>query len=258
MVQRVGLYLINKASQSKTDVDFSSISEHLAVRVSSRARRMALRVDSHARKVHLVIPPRASLRKAYEFAYAHQEWITQKIANIPTPIPFADGTILPVFDTVYRIQIVPALSRVTALSFEEGVLRVETRLENPAPRLERFLKAHATSELGLMAREKAARLGRSLKTLTVREMTSRWGSCSIDGRMALSWRLVFAPRIAADYVVAHEAAHLIHPNHGDKFWKLCEALSTDFERGKNWMKTNGPLLARYGAKASFPPENFEE
>ncbi len=258
MVQRLGLHLAKKSPRSQADVDFSNISEHLELRVSSRARRMALRVASHDRKVHLVIPQRASLRKAYEFAYAHQDWINEKIAGIPAPIPFADGVAIPVFDCVYQIQIIPALSRITTIGFETESLRIDTRLENPAPRIERFLKAHAKTELGLMAQEKAARLGRRLKTLTVRDMTSRWGSCSIDGRMALSWRLVFAPRFAADYVVAHEAAHLIHPNHSDRFWKLCEELSTDFEGGKRWMKLNGSRLARYGTTPYVPPENFEE
>jgi predicted metal-dependent hydrolase len=258
MVQRLGLHLAKKSPRSQADVDFSNISEHLELRVSARARRMALRVVSHDRKVHLVIPLRASLRKAYEFAYAHQDWINEKIAGIPAPIPFADGVAIPVFDRVYQIKIIPALSRITTIDFEAESLRVDTRLENPSPRIERFLKAHAATELGTMAREKAARLGRSLKTLTVRDMTSRWGSCSIDGRMALSWRLVFAPRIAADYVVAHEAAHLIHPNHSERFWKLCEELSTNFEGGKSWMKINGYRLSRYGTTPYFPPENFEE
>lgn len=233
-------------SQGLFSIDFSRISEHLNVRVSSRARQMALRVDSRARQVHLVLPLRASLRKAYEFAYAHQEWIQQKIAGIPAALPFTDGAILPIFDTMYEIQVIPSLSRITTIDFEEEVLRVHTSLEDPTPRIGRFLKAHAATELGIMAREKAACLGRSLKTFGVREMTSRWGSCSIDGRMALSWRLLFAPRIAADYVVAHEAAHLTHPNHSDEFWRLCEDLSINFEEGKTWMKQNGSLLARYG------------
>ena len=100
--------------------------------------------------------------------------------------------------------------------------------------------------MSLLSISKAAKLNRTLKTFGVREMKSRWGSCSLDGRMSLSWRLVFAPMDAIDYVISHEIAHLVHDDHGAKFWQLCEELSTNYSTGKNWRRRNGVNLGRYG------------
>ena len=41
--------------------------------------------------------------------------------------------------------------------------------------------------------------------------------------MSFSWRLVFAPAEVLDYLVAHEVAHLVHMNHGPRFWALADA-----------------------------------
>jgi hypothetical protein len=79
----------------------------------------------------------------------------------------------------------------------------------------------------------------------VREKKSRWGSCSSDDHLSYSWRLIFAPPAALDYVVAHEVAHLVHMNHSKAFWNLCRSLSHDFVNGQYWMKNHGHELMRY-------------
>jgi predicted metal-dependent hydrolase len=230
-----------------TPEDFSKISPHLDVRVSPRARRMALRLDPKTRRVRLVIPKRASLRKAYEFAKDHREWIDSKVFGLPHPIPFVHGEKIPLLDRTITIEVIPSSSRLTRIAFEGDRLAVSSNLDDPSPRITRFLKNHAAKELRVRADEKAARLGRRLSSFAVRDMKSRWGSCSLDGKMALSWRLIFAPEVACDYVVAHEAAHLVHPDHGQRFWALCEELSTDFSTGRDWVRDFGNELLRFGA-----------
>ena len=71
---------------------------------------------------------------------------------------------------------------------------------------------------------------------------SRWGSCTSDGKLNFSWRIMMAPKPIINYLVAHEVAHLKQMNHGPKFWKLCEELCPDMERCKDWLKRNGNAL----------------
>ena len=59
-------------------------------------------------------------------------------------------------------------------------------------------------------------------------MRSRWGSCSSEGRLNFSWRLVCAPPFALDYVAAHEVAHLKEMNHSTRFWKQVERCMPDW------------------------------
>lgn len=86
----------------------------------------------------------------------------------------------------------------------------------------------------------------STPALKIKDMKSRWGSCATSGEISLSWRLVFAPMAAIDYVIAHEVAHLVHHNHSAAFWALCRELSVDFDEGSRWMKRHGSELMVYG------------
>jgi hypothetical protein len=63
----------------------------------------------------------------------------------------------------------------------------------------------------------------------------------------LSWRLIFAPYEAMDYVIAHEVAHLKYMDHSDRFWDLCADLSENYEAGRTWMRKHGQSLMAFGA-----------
>ncbi|MCB1556992.1 MAG: M48 family metallopeptidase [Alphaproteobacteria bacterium] len=235
----------------KTESDILALSPYLEIRRSARARRLALRVDAPGRKVRLVIPARMPLYKAYDFAEKHREWIEDKIQDVPPPVPFAAGTVLPILGRPLKIDVQKAamISKITltdtALLVPPGRASIETRIR-------RFLGEEARRTLTALAQEKAAAIGKPLKSVQIRDTKSRWGSCSADGRVCFSWRLIFAPWESLDYVVAHEVAHLVHMNHGPKFWALCAELSTDYAKGKQWIKAHGADLLRYGEKSPAP------
>ncbi|MCB1551110.1 MAG: M48 family metallopeptidase [Alphaproteobacteria bacterium] len=239
-------------------VDFAAISPHLNIRISPKAKRLALRLDSHAGCINLVIPHKSSMKKAYEFAQLNQSWIIDKIGSLPSPVPFIDEQTLTLMGKEHKIKIEICDRKYTEIKVIDGEIRVKTQLDDPSSRISRFLRKLAETELKKIADQKAAILERKLTGFCVRDMKSRWGSCSTDGRMTLSWRLIFAPYHAMDYVVSHETAHLIHANHGKKFWELCSSLSTDYSTGKEWMRLNGVNLGKYGKSPSHLQKNPEE
>jgi predicted metal-dependent hydrolase len=106
--------------------------------------------------------------------------------------------------------------------------------------------AKAGKELSLRARRLAARIGRDITQITVRDTRSRWGSCSGRGNISFSWRLIFAPEPVIDYVVAHEVSHLVEMNHGPRFWRLVESLSPDSGAPRAWLKRHRSRLFSYG------------
>lgn len=227
-------------------VDFTTISPHIFVKISPKAKRLALRLDGRARRVNLVIPKRASLKKAYEFAELNSAWIKDKIEGLPCPVPYVNGTTLPIMGINRTLRIEKSAGKTTQIKLTATELIVTSPLDDVAPRIGRYLRNLALEKLGELAHLKASQLNRKLSKFVVRDMKSRWGSCSIDGRMTLSWRLIFAPIESIDYVVSHEAAHLTHGDHGKKFWDLCEKLSENFTVGHDWMQKNGTSLGRYG------------
>ncbi|MEL6678764.1 MAG: M48 family metallopeptidase, partial [Pseudomonadota bacterium] len=94
----------------------------------------------------------------------------------------------------------------------------------------------------------AARLGRRPGRSTLRDTRSRWGSCTSEGHIMLSWRLLLAPPQVLDYVVAHEVAHLQEMNHSPAFWSVVRDLCPDYERHRRWLHQHGADLHRYRFK----------
>jgi predicted metal-dependent hydrolase len=74
------------------------------------------------------------------------------------------------------------------------------------------------------AAEFASRLERAAPPLRISNARSEWGSCNHRGEIRLNWRLAQLPPELADYVVAHEVAHLVELNHSSRFWAVVEAL----------------------------------
>src|SRR5207248_8410440 len=113
-------------------------------------------------------------------------------------------------------------------------------------RVRDHLAALARQECLRRARELAARIDRKIGRISVRDTTSRWGSCSASGNLAFSWRLVLAPEAVLDYVVAHEVAHLAELNHGPRFWRLVQSLTPDHDGPRAWLNRHRSRLWSYG------------
>lgn len=230
---------------------FADISPRLKLSISERAKRMALRLDPRSRTVHLVIPKRASMRTAYLFAEQNKEWIREKLRDLPKQVPFRNGEVLPILGRDRRIIVLynPAL-KMTEIILKKDELLVLTNKADPSVRIRRFLIDLAKEKLVELALEKAALLRRRITDVQVKDTRSRWGSCTDDGCLSFSWRLIFAPAKAFDYVVAHEVAHLCHMDHSENFWRVCERVSRSYEEGKEWMHKNGHSLMKFGALSS--------
>ena len=85
-----------------------------------------------------------------------------------------------------------------------------------------------------------------VKRISVRDQSSRWGSCSTTGVLSYSWRLILAPPFVLNYLAVHEVAHLIEMNHSPRFWRLVKRVCADAERAKAWLDVHGGDLHRYG------------
>ena len=77
-------------------------------------------------------------------------------------------------------------------------------------------------------------LGVAYPKLSIRTMTSRWGSCKPDGgKITLNLELLHKPKECLEYVVLHELAHFIHPNHSKDFWSFVENIMPDYKKRKD-------------------------
>jgi len=217
----------------------------VAIRVSPRARRLLLRVDAGERRVELVLPAGIPCEHGLRFLAAHRGWIMARLDALPRPVPFAEGESVPVFGVPHTIRH-ETDPRAAPVVVADGEIRVRGEPAHLARRVRDHLARLAAREFARRARAYAARLDRQILRITVRDTRSRWGSCSSQGALSFSWRLVFAPESVIDYVVAHEVAHLVEMNHGPRFWRLVRSLTPDPETPRAWLKRHRSRLLAYG------------
>jgi predicted metal-dependent hydrolase len=214
-----------------------------------QARRYTLRIDAPSREVVLTMPPRGSIKEAKEFAQKHGGWIAARLKRLPRAAPFADGAEVPLRGVPHRI-VHHRGARGTVwterASCGAPLLCVAGEGAHVNRRISDFLKREATRDLEAASRRYAQILGLSLRRVSVRDQSSRWGSCSSTGVLSFSWRLILAPPFVLDYLAAHEVCHLVELNHSARFWRLVKRLYADVERAKVWLDVNGTELHRYG------------
>ncbi len=216
----------------------------LVVSRNSRARRITLRLDSLSRNVRLVLPRRMALREGLDFATQKGDWLLAQLDALPARVPFTDGAVIPLLGRDHVIRHVSGARR--GVWRQDGEIFASGFAEHLPRRITDFLKAEARAAITPLAHAKAAQIQRQVTRLTIRHMTSRWGSCGSDGKLCFCWRLVLAPEPVFDYVIAHEIAHLRHMNHGPRFWKLVARLTPDLNGARRWIKQSGDTLLAYG------------
>jgi predicted metal-dependent hydrolase len=108
--------------------------------------------------------------------------------------------------------------------------------------LRNFFKREAETILFLRAYKIAKDMGIEPKKIRLRDLKTRWGSCSHEGYVSLSWKLVACPLDVIDYVIVHEYCHLVHMNHSKNFWNLVEAHCPNWKVLRKWLRQNAMKL----------------
>jgi predicted metal-dependent hydrolase len=221
----------------------------IAVRRHASARRLTLRVRIARGDVVMTLPARVSLKAAQAFAERQVPWIGERLRGLSGAVPFADGAELPVRGVMHRIA--PAGTRaVTRLADPDDggspLLLVGGSPDHLPRRTLDFLKREAKRDLEAAVARHASALGVTTARITIKDTRSRWGSCSSQGALAFSWRLVMAPPMVLDYVAAHEVAHRREMNHSPRFWAIVLDLFPQTDAAEAWLKAHGAGLHRYG------------
>ncbi len=219
----------------------------VTVRINRRARRVILKVDPVTAAVQITVPSRRAVADALVFASRQGAWIAARRAECPQPVRFEIGTAVPLRDVPHMIAHAETARRGVWLDEEARIIHASGQADHVPRRVQDWLKRQARSDLSERVAYHAERLGVRAKRVSVRDMRSRWGSCSSTGALAFSWRLILAPPEILDYVAAHEVAHLIHMDHSPAFWSVVRDLFGDPKPPGRWLKTHGAGLYRFGA-----------
>jgi predicted metal-dependent hydrolase len=209
-----------------------------SIRRSPRARRVRVAVDPQ-RGVEVVLPQRAPLREAERAVVELRPWIDRRLreAQAARDAVAARGGTVPYLGTDLRLVPQPGRTRVHRRGDE---LLVPAGDASEA--LERWYRRMAREEIAPRLDDAVAALGTRYTALTIRNQKTRWGSCSSTGAMSFNWRLLLAPEEVLDYVVWHEACHLLMMDHSPRFWALVERHVPGYRAPKRWLRRHGGTL----------------
>ncbi|MEO0343002.1 MAG: SprT family zinc-dependent metalloprotease [Pseudomonadota bacterium] len=207
----------------------------LEIRYSATARRYGLRISPRDGSTILTIPKTGNLDGGLDFAKSKEAWLRRSLSKIETNRRLDFNARIPVLGRDVGLQ--PALKNAPGLVGD--TLFVKADHASLKPKLKAFYKTLAREVLVPKVDFYAAQLGERFGRITFRDTVSRWGSCTSRRDLMFSFRLVMAPEVICDYVVAHEVCHLREMNHSAQFWALVGDLMPDYPTHRRWLKSNG-------------------
>jgi len=231
------------------DIDAGTAPVRIRLRVNPRAQRYLLRLPADHSGPVLTVPKGGDLARAERFARQHIQWLIDRLERRPDHVAFYPGDRVPLRGDDHVILATGQLRGLVSAGHADcGRPAIYVPgLEDHIPRkLIAWLKAEARTDLVARAEEHAAKIGRKITGISIRDTKSRWGSCASNGRLSFSWRLILAPPHILDYVAAHEVAHLQEMNHSARFWSVCRDLAPQTPEARVWLKEHGLRLHGYG------------
>lgn len=211
------------------------------LRRSAQAKRISLRLSRLDGRVTLTLPKRVSEAEAIRFAQDKEGWLRRHLAQTTGPGQVGLGQTLPIRGQARLIA--PGAGRSVRLEADRVLVPGS---DAAVPRkLAGFLKETARQDLVRAVDLYCDRLGKQASQITLRDTRSRWGSCTVQGRLMFSWRLILAPPEVLAYVAAHEVAHLRHMDHSPAFWDQVTALFGDWAPQRKWLRDHGAALHQY-------------
>lgn len=211
----------------------------------ARRRRRTLGITVDAEGLKVAAPLRAPWREIEAFLRQKERWIVAKLDEwsrvAPAPVLHcASGERLPVFGEPRELEVRHGRRGVDE---QPGRLIVSARKGAHAlPVLLCWLKDRALHALAPRAAHYSARLGLPSPRVALSNARTQWGLCTEDGVIRLSWRLVHVAPALADYVVAHEVAHLVELNHSRRFWSVVSDIYPAWREARERLELAGASL----------------
>ena len=238
------MFYFRSEMQKEEIRNIHGIGEVLFVK-SKRAKRIGIRINGNT--VRVAVPRFSPIKEAIAFVELKKDWIISRLDKIENQnkesIIKPDEVITTKF---HRISFIPEeRSDVEMIiSSPEVSVYYPSYLDNNDPRLQKALKVmiaevfrkEAKQYLPVRLKELAQKHGFKYNQLRIKNIKSRWGSCSSLGNINLSLHLMNLPYHLIDLVILHELCHLKYPNHGNDFHSLLEKLCPNVTKYEKEMK----------------------
>ncbi|MEO5861560.1 MAG: SprT family zinc-dependent metalloprotease [Burkholderiales bacterium] len=210
-------------------------------------RAIGLKVDFAGLTV--TAPLRASVRSISDVLHTHADWVLKKVEawrrNAPPKVEWRHGASLPFLGRPLPLNVVVQPRRSgTCWSDLTGLnLVFATQPDHDVIKTKVFdwYRFEARRYFPQRIAHLAAVANIATPRFFLSNAHSRWGSCSVDGDIRMTWRLMKAAPHVIDYVAAHELAHLAHMDHSPRFWRRLAEIFPDYEAARDELRHNDAL-----------------
>jgi predicted metal-dependent hydrolase len=213
--------------------------------VYSRRKTVAMSVERDA-SVVVRAPEGMTEEKIHRLIEAKRFWLYQKTNHgqkyplRQTRKEFVSGETILYLGRNYRLQITD--KDVAGVGFQSRFEISRKNQPRAAELFKRWYLQQAEERIPPRAEYFGEALGVGFNRILISDLKVRWGSCTPKSNLNFNWRLMKAPTTVIDYVIVHELAHLIEPNHTRQFWNIVSIQIPRFNWAKQWLREHGDLL----------------
>ena len=218
------------------------------VRRSSKRKKITITIERD-RKVVVHAPNHASDEVIARIVEAKRHWIYEKTRHssqkyLERPHPpgkeLVNGESALYLGRDYRIELVD--TELECIQFDQHFLIPASRVFRKKGAMREWYIEQAKEQILPRVVKQARELGVSFEQAQIVDSRYRWGSCTVRNNINLNWRLIKAPIFVVDYVIAHELAHLLEPNHTPRFWNIVKTQVPTMNKARDWLREHGQLL----------------
>ena len=218
-----------------------------SVKRSSRRKKVTITIERD-RRVFVHAPIHVSDEAIARIVEAKRHWIyektrhSQKYTDRPHPPgkELVNGESALYLGRSYRIEIVDKGTE--CIQFDQRFLIPASSVLHKKGALREWYIERAKERILPRVVKQARELGVSFGQARIVENRYRWGSCTVRDNIHLNWRLIKAPFFVIDYVIVHELAHLLEPNHTPRFWNVVKTQVPTMDKARDWLREHGQLL----------------
>jgi len=219
-------------------------------------RRNSFKVSITKRGINIRVPK--GLKKAEKEPQIQEflDWAIKKIKQDPPKKEkkktYAHNDLVRTHSRIYKLDIEIRSSEKNFAKISNNIIILkiadhheeEARQKYISKQLQKLLKNNHAQELHERVHNlNRLHFGKKLGKISYRHTISRWGVCKMEEKeIELSTKLLLAPQAVLDYVIIHELAHLIEPNHSKRFWNIVKSVDPNYKQKIKWLKDHGEKL----------------
>lgn len=207
------------------------------IKSKKRKRSMSSRLEGDTLVIR--VPQVSSQQSIDDFVNKSTEWASKRVEKFES-YSVKEGEIIPILGIDFKIKSIKQGNR-NSVKVSENNLEI-IYIKSPVDSLIKHLKKRLVEYISVASYDYAKEIGEKFNRITIKKVSTIWGSCSGKQNLNYNFRLALAPLWITDYVAAHEVCHLKHKNHSKRFWNLVEQVYPNYKSAKTWLNKNGNKL----------------